>query len=249
MDRDEEMLLNMYADADHVAMDRTLMPPPSWTRKPTQNGLTADKHDKNLGYTRHPINFRIELIVRVGLDVLYFMICTLTKHSLSRCLPFREIPPNLKDLLSLTPGKQVCGPHDENQIDTEPDLSADEDRRSTKKRRLSSVKERHRFSSSFSSDEDTATGDEISSYTSYLSESRPTSADSTGFEGDTRYGGKMEAVGEHRKGEIVGERDMKQGCGRPRKQYLVQWWVDAGYLTAPELVENWKEKKASKCRR
>jgi len=47
-------------------------------------------------------------------------------------------------------------------------------------------------------------------------------------------------------GKIVDERDVKQGRGRPRKQYFVQWkpsWVDAGRLTAPGLVQNWKEKR------
>ncbi len=49
-------------------------------------------------------------------------------------------------------------------------------------------------------------------------------------------------------GEIIGETDAKQGRGRPRKRYLIQWkpsWVDAGRLTAPGLVHTWKEKKAS----
>lgn len=147
--------------------------------------------------------------------------------------------------------------------------------RSVKKRPLSSVKEerrvkrrvkRHRFSSPLSSDEDTATGDEsdISSYTSSRfhrpSKSQPTSSDSIGFEGDTCDGSKMKAVGERScmaviyeqqswEGEIVDERDMKEGLGRPRKQYYVQWklfWVDGGRLTALGLVENWREKKASR---
>ena len=149
--------------------------------------------------------------------------------------------------------------------------------RSTKKRPLSSTKEkpcvrrrvkRRRFSSPFSSDEDTATGDEsdISSYASSRPyrplTPRPISFDSTGFEGDTCDDGKMEAVGERScmaviyeqqswNGEIVDVRDMKQGRGRPRKQYLVRWkssWVDGGRLTASGLVENWKEVKASKRR-
>ena len=120
--------------------------------------------------------------------------------------------------------------------------------RSTKKRPLSSAKEkrrvkrrikRRRFSSPSSSDEDTAMGDEsdISSYTSSRpyrpSKPRSTSSDSTGFEGDTCDDSKMEAVGERSRmaviyeqqsweGEIVDERDMKQGRGRPRKQYLVR---------------------------
>jgi len=43
-----------------------------------------------------------------------------------------------------------------------------------------------------------------------------------------------------------------RATGRPRKQYFVRWepsWVDAGYLTAPELLLNWKEKKALKGKR
>ncbi len=42
-------------------------------------------------------------------------------------------------------------------------------------------------------------------------------------------------------GEIIDERDMKQGRGRPRKQH-VRWkpsWVDGGPLTAPQ---NWRKK-------
>ena len=131
------------------------------------------------------------------------------------------------------------------------------------KRRL----KRRRFSSPLSSDEKSATGDEsdISSYRSsrphHCSNSRLTSSHLIGFGGDTSD--KMESVGERSRmaiiyeqqsweGEIVDERDMKQGRGRLRKQYLVRWkssWVDGGRLTAPGLVDNWKEKKASKRRR
>ena len=165
-------------------------------------------------------------------------------------------PPYFKDLLSSTPGKQVCGSHDGDRIDTGPGPSAGEDREdqwdpqeaetgheedkkeetesngerddgdkppllgSTKKRPLSSAKEksgvkrcvkRRRFSSPFSSDEDTATGDEsdISSYTSSRphrpSKLRPTSSDSTGFEGDTCDDGKMEAVGERSRMAVIYE--------------------------------------------
>ena len=149
--------------------------------------------------------------------------------------------------------------------------------RFTKKRPLSSAKKkcrvkrrvkRHRFSSPFSSDEDTATGDEsnISSYIfskpHCLSRPRLTSSDSTGFEGDTCDDGQMKTVGERSRmtvvyeqqsweGEIVDERDMKHKRGRPRKQYYVRWkssWVDGSYLTAPGLIEKWREKKASRGR-
>ena len=120
------------------------------------------------------------------------------------------------------------------------------------KRRVKRRVRRRRFSSPFASDEDTATGDEsdISSYTSSRphrpSRPRPTSSDSTGSEGESCDDGKMEAVSERSRmaviyeqqsweGEIVDERDMKQGRGRPRKQYLVRWepsWVDGGRLTS-----------------
>ena len=52
-------------------------------------------------------------------------------------------------------------------------------------------------------------------------------------------------------GEILQERDVRQERGRPRKQYLVRWkesWVDGVHLTAPALVQNWREKKALKSR-
>ena len=72
----------------------------------------------------------------------------------------------------------------------------------------------------------------------------------------------MEAVGERScmaviyeqqswEGEIVDERDMKQGRGRSHKQYLVRWepsWMDGGRLTAPSLTQNWRERRASKGR-
>ncbi len=46
-------------------------------------------------------------------------------------------------------------------------------------------------------------------------------------------------------GVIMDEKYTKQGRGRPRKQYLIQWepsWVDAAHLNAPELTRNWNEK-------
>ncbi len=49
-------------------------------------------------------------------------------------------------------------------------------------------------------------------------------------------------------GETIDARDTKQGRGRPGKQYLLLWkpsWVDGGQLTAPGLMQNWRE-KASK---
>lgn len=53
-------------------------------------------------------------------------------------------------------------------------------------------------------------------------------------------------------GKIVDEREAKQGRGRPRKQYLIQWnssWVDDARLTAPELLQNWRRTKVSSKRR
>ena len=63
----------------------------------------------------------------------------------------------------------------------------------------------------------------------------------------------MAVIYEHQswKGEIVQERDVKQWRGRSREQYLVQWeqsWVDGCRLTVPELLQRWREKKASKNR-
>ncbi len=125
---------------------------------------------------------------------------------------------------------------------------------------------RRRFSSPLSSDEETEMGDEsdISSYVPsrphHSSNPRPTSSHSTGVKGDTSEAGEMELAGGRSRmaiiyeqqsweGEIVDERDIKKGRGRPRKQYLVRWkssWVDGVRLTAPGLVESWKEEKALK---
>lgn len=128
---------------------------------------------------------------------------------------------------------------------------------------------RHPFSSRLSSDAEMGTGDEsdISSYNTpskprHISKPRPTSSHLTSLEGDTSDDGAMDLAGggsqmaviykqQSWKGEIVQERDVKkgQGRGRPRKQYLIQWeqsWVDGGCLTAPKLLQSWREKKASK---
>ena len=149
---------------------------------------------------------------------------------------------------------------------------------STKKSPLFSAKKKgcvkrrvkhRRFSSPLSSNEDTAIGDEsdISSYTSSRphrpSRPQPTSFNSTDLQGDTCHDSKMKVVDEPShmaviyeqqswEREIVDERDMKQGRGRPRKQYLVRWkpsWVDGGHLAAHGLVENWREKKKSEAGR
>jgi len=132
---------------------------------------------------------------------------------------------------------------------------------------------RRRFSSPLSSDEKTETGDEsdISTYTPpkphHISTRRPTASHLTGLKGDPGNDSTIMVSGQSKRGptsrmaviyeqqcwegEIIDERHVKQGPGRPRKQYLVRWkqsWVDGGRLTAPELLQNWKELKASKCR-
>ena len=128
-------------------------------------------------------------------------------HSTSNTSPY------FKDLLSHTLGKQVCGSHDGDRINTGPDPPAGEDRedqwdpkeaeagheedkkeetegngkradgdtppllRSTKKRPLSSAKgkprvkrrvKRRRFSSPFSSDEDTCDGGRVGPQQLYI---------------------------------------------------------------------------------
>ncbi len=133
---------------------------------------------------------------------------------------------------------------------------------------------RRRFSSPLSSDEETETQDEsdISSYAPTkphdASTPRPTSSHLIILKGDARDS-TMELVGKQSnrrptsrmaviyeqqrwEGEIIDERHVKQKRGRPHKQYLIQWkqsWVDGGRLTAPDLLQNWKEKGALKCRR
>ena len=118
-----------------------------------------------------------------------------------------------------------------------------------------------RFSSPLSSDEETEMGDEsdISSYKPHhILDSRPNPSHSTNLEGDTNDDGRgelpygrsdpglrarMAVIYERQswEGEIIDEKDVKQGRGRPRKQYLVRWkssWVDGARLTAPELLQN-----------
>ncbi len=114
---------------------------------------------------------------------------------------------------------------------------------------------------------------DISSYTpskpQHVSIPRPTPSRSTGLEADTSDDGTMGLAGgrsdqrlpsrmaviyqqQSWEGKIVDERGAKQGRGRPRKQYLVRWkpsWVDGGRLTAPELLQNWRETKVSSNRR
>jgi len=153
--------------------------------------------------------------------------------------------------------------------------------RFTKKRPLSPAKKksyekrrtkRRRFSSPLSSDEEAETREEsdISSYKPHhVPDFRPTPSHSTHLEGDTSDDGTRELPGgrsdrrprariaviyerQSWEGEIVDEKHVKQGRGRPRKRYLVRWkqsWVDGAHLTAPVLLQSWREKKASKRRR
>ena len=122
---------------------------------------------------------------------------------------------------------------------------------------------RHRFSSPFSSNLETDTGEE-SDYSIYepskahdVFKIRPASSQSISLEEDATKYDKMEVAGERSRmaviyeqqsweGEIIDERNTKQGRGRPRKQYLIRWkssWVDGGRLIASDLVRNWREKK------
>jgi len=169
------------------------------------------------------------------------------------------------------------GPNDDSDVNKTPLLRSTKKRflsivgrRAPLERRI----KRRRFSSPLSSDEKTETGDEsdISTYAPskphHISTRRPTASHLTGLKEDPGNDSTMEMVSKRSnrgpasrmaviyeqqcwEGEIIDERHVKQGPGRPRKQYLVRWkqsWVDGGRLTAPELLQNWKEMKASKCR-
>ena len=131
---------------------------------------------------------------------------------------------------------------------------------------------RHRFSSPFSSDEGDETGSEsdTSSYAPVKSYriSNLASASvlplSLGREREPRFNKNCDSTDrmcrQHSpsrtvvvyeqqcwEGEILQERDLRQERGRPRKQYLVRWkesWVDGARLACPDLLRNWREKKA-----
>ena len=132
---------------------------------------------------------------------------------------------------------------------------------------------RHRFSSPFPSDEGDETGSEsdISSYApvesyrmSNLASASSLLALSLGREREPKSKNKLESTDkmcrQHSlsrtavvyeqqcwEGEILQERDIRQERGRPRKQYLVRWkesWVDGARLASPDLLRNWREKKA-----
>lgn len=124
---------------------------------------------------------------------------------------------------------------------------------------------RHRFSSPFSSDLEIETNED-SDYSNYtpskahnILKPRLASSRSIDLEKDTNDD-KIEFADERSRmtvifeqqsweGEIIDERDSKQGRGRPRKQYLVRWkssWVDGGRLIAPTLMQNWRKERVSK---
>lgn len=49
-------------------------------------------------------------------------------------------------------------------------------------------------------------------------------------------------------GAIVNEREINGGCGRPCKQYLVQWkssWIDSNRLNEPHLLQSWKARAST----
>lgn len=134
--------------------------------------------------------------------------------------------------------------------------------KSTEKRGV----KRYRFSSPLSSDQGIETG-EKSDHSSHepceahsVSKAQPASSYSIGLEGGRSDDSKMAFAGERSRmaviyeqqsweGEVIDERDTKQGRGRPPKQYLVRWkpsWMDGGRLTDPSLMQIWREKKASR---
>jgi len=116
---------------------------------------------------------------------------------------------------------------------------------------------RHRFSSTFSSDEASELELDKNNRPTPLSGSRLTSRSTHSHSRDIReqqnetLSHHMTVIYEqkHWEGVIVDERDEKQGRGRPRKQYLVQWkpsWVDGAVLAAPALLQQWRETKTSR---
>lgn len=47
-------------------------------------------------------------------------------------------------------------------------------------------------------------------------------------------------------GQILAEREVQGGRGRPRKQYLICWndsWMDGARLTGLDLLQDWREKR------
>lgn len=124
---------------------------------------------------------------------------------------------------------------------------------------------RRRFSSLLSSDDESVISRYTPSKPYHVSTPRSTSSRLSRSEGDVNNG-KVELAGsqscrrpipkttviyerESWAGGIIDEREVKQGRGRPCKQYLVSSWVDGARLTAPELLQTWTKEKASIGRR
>ena len=196
----------------------------------------------------------------------------LTANDRPICEPIDEGPPPTKPDEDWRDRNEVEQHKEDDETDQETRENSLPLLRPTKKRHRPSAREksfrkrgtkRHRFSSPFSSDLETDTGEE-SDYSIYkpskahdVFKIRPASSRSISLEEDATKYDKMKVAGERSRmaiiyeqqsweGEIIDERNTKQGRGRPRKQYLVRWkssWVDGGRLIASDLVRSWKEKK------
>ena len=188
------------------------------------------------------------------------------------CEPIDEGPPVTKPKEDWCNSREAEQHEEDDKSDWEAHKNSLPLLQSTKKRYRSLAHEksfrqrgikRHRFSSPFSSDLETETGEE-SDYSIYTPSKghdvfklRPASSKSISREEDTIEYDKIEIAGKRSRmaviyeqqsweGEIIDERNTKQGRGRPRKQYLIRWkssWVDGGRLFASNLVRNWREKK------
>ncbi|CAF9941279.1 MAG: hypothetical protein HETSPECPRED_003040 [Heterodermia speciosa] len=195
----------------------------------------------------------------------------LTANDRSICEPIDEGPLPTKPDKDWRDRNEVEQHKEDDETDQETRENSLPLLRPTKKRHRPSAREksfrkrgtkRHRFSSPFSSDLETDTGEE-SDYSIYkpskahdVFKIRPASSRSISPEEDATKYDKMEVAGERSRmaiiyeqqsweGEIIDERNTKQGRGRPRKQYLIRWkssWVDGGRLIASDLVRSWKEK-------
>lgn len=143
-----------------------------------------------------------------------------------------------------------------------------------KKPSLKRCIKRRRFLRPFSSDEENTVNEtDISIYAPhksyYTSKSRPYRSHSTVFEADKKNEGATEPASEQLnqrltpriaviyelqtwERDIVIEKEVKHKHGRSHKPYHVSWEYSSVYrshLHAPELLQNWKEKKASKRKR
>lgn len=86
----------------------------------------------------------------------------------------------------------------------------------------------------------------INSYISFkpchISKPQPTSFYLTSLEGNTSNDGATVIYKKQNwKGKIIQEREVKQGCGKPHKKYLVQWelfWVDCGCFITQKMLQS-----------